>query len=166
MISAQKLFQDHTAQVVLHQILTEAVKEAEENMRRCRDNPDDEVEALSLSRAPISDMPRHSSQSNPTERIAGRMEYILSGKELESKKRKLHEVEEKLQLYDAMMLLFNKKERWFIEHFFHEKQTMVQMIEVAGSPFYGYDRTTVWRFKKRLLSKADQVLEIVYEQRG
>lgn len=166
MISALKLFQEHTAHVVLRRILIDALMEAEEAVRRCNEKPDEEIEALSLCRAPLSDMPRPSTSSSPTERVAERMEIVRSGKEIAAKRRKLHEVELCLQLYDSILPLFTEKEQWFIEHFFLQKQSMVQIVKVAGSPFEGYDRTTVWRFKKRLLEKADRVLEIVYEQRG
>ena len=165
MISAQKLFTDHASHVVLHKLLEDSIKECEIATLQCRQNDTTEIEALSLSRKPLSDMPLAKRGVSATERVADQIRAIKDGEELIAKKRKLQIVSQYLRLYDTIMVMFTEREKWFVNQFFIQKQTMVQIIESAESPFYLYDRSSVWRFKKRLLMKADAMLKMVYEQK-
>lgn len=168
MISALKLFQEHNARLALHQILCNELKDAQLEQRYYQENLDMEIEAQGLRRAPLSDLPKRSTgnMQSPTERIVEHIEDIVLGKRVAAIERKLHETERLIHLFDAILPLFSEKEQWFIENYFLRNQLMTQIIENVDSPFYGYDRTTVWRYKKRLLEKAERVLAIVYEQRG
>lgn len=166
MISAQKLFEDHTAHVVLLQLLEASITETEFLMKQCNQNEDAEIEALSLSRLPLSVMPRAKSGVSPTERVANQLRALKSGRVIAEKESQLHTVLYFLQLYETLMKLFTEREKWFIEQYYNHNLTITQLTEQKGSPFYQYDRSSVWRFKRRLLKKADTMLNIVYEQKG
>lgn len=162
MISAQKLFSDHTAHVALYELLKSAIEELELYRNQCLLDEGREIEALSLSRMPLTDLPRMRSGKSPTERIADRLIAIQDGRDIAEKKRQLATVIQYLHLYDTIITVFTEREKWFVEEFFVQKKTMTVLINSPDSPFFGYDRSSVWRFKKRLLEKADSILGFVY----
>ena len=65
------------------------------------------------------------------------------------------------QLYDALLKTFTPKEQWFVEYHYNQRYTLIALTQLDDSPFKDYDRTTVWKYKKRLLSKADAILQAI-----
>lgn len=166
MISAQDLLSEHTSHLVLYRLLETAIAESTADMEYCKENEDSVIEALSLSQLPLDGMPHLHSRSSPTERIATQVLNLKSGQAIRIKERQLRTVRHYLQLYDTIMELFTEREKWFIDQYYNHKYSLSALIEKSDSPFYGYDRSSVWRFKKRLLTKAEAALSIVYEQKG
>lgn len=162
LISAQQLFQEHAMHITLCRLLKESIAKAEEEQRQWIGNPAAAIEAASLRRAPIGNIPRSPTQGSPTERVVIIMDEMLAEDALEQKRKKLHRIEAYLRLYESLLPLFTAKERWFIEQHFQQQRPMAQLTCLPGSPFEGYDRSTVVRFKQRLFAKADNVLKQVY----
>ena len=65
------------------------------------------------------------------------------------------------QLYDAILKTFTPKEQWFVEYHYNQRYTLIALTQLDDSPFKDCDRTTVWKYKKRLLSKADAILQAI-----
>ena len=162
MITAQKLFSDHATHLALCELLKSKIEELEWYRDQCLLDEDREIEALSLSRRPLSDLPPARSGKSTTERVAERLGVIQDGKDIAEKRRQLAAVKQYLHLYDTIVMVFTEREKWFVEEFFVQKKTMTVLINMPDSPFFGYDRSSVWRFKKRLLKKADSILAVVY----
>lgn len=99
MISAQKLFADHTSHVVLCKLLQEMIADSEIAARECLQNEDEEIEALSLSRKPLSCMPHSKARGSPTEQVVYRIQTIKSGQDMVLKQRQLQIVIHYIRLY-------------------------------------------------------------------
>ena len=103
-------------------------------------------------------MPHTPTQGSPTERV------VLQRAEQEKQEemhRKLQKYLWYQQLYDALLKTFTPKEQWFIEYHYNQRYTLIALTQLDDSPFKDYDRTTVWKYKKRLLSKADAILQAI-----
>lgn len=161
MFSADWLFRNHTTHLVVIQMLRSMLEEADEARMQCLHNPDEEIEAMSIVRPPLDGMPRGHRNNSPTERIALKVDAIRSGDEFAAKQKELQRYQQYVQLYELLLGVLNPKEQWFVEHHYNQRCTLVAMTAMEESPFLGYDRTTVWKFKKRLLAKADAVLNAV-----
>ena len=151
-ITADWLFQNHTAQQVTIQLLARALSSTE----TISINLDDaaEIEGLALARPPL-DMPHTPTQSSPTERVV--LQRAKQEKQ-EDMRQKLQKYLWYQQLYDALLKTFTPKEQWFVEYHYNQRYTLIALTQLDDSPFKDYDRTTVWKYKKRLLSKADAIL--------
>ena len=155
-ITADWLFQNHTAQQVTIQLLAHALSSAE----TISINLDDaaEIEALVLARPPLDGMPHTPTQGSSTERV------VLQHAEQEKQADMRQTLQKYLwyqHLYDALLKTFTPKEQWFIEYHYNQRYTLITLTQLDDSPFKDYDRTTVWKYKKRLLSKADAILQAI-----
>ena len=153
-ITADWLFQNHTAQQVTIQLLAHALSSTETISITLDDAA--EIEGLALARPPLDGMPHTPTQGSPTERV------VLQRAEQEKQADMRHKLQKYLwyqQLYDALLQTFNPKEQWFVEYHYNQRYTLIALTQLDDSPFKDYDRTTVWKYKKRLLSKADAILQ-------
>ncbi len=117
-----------------------------------------EIEALALARPPLDGMPHTPTQGSPTERV------VLQRAEQEKQADMRQTLQKYLwyqQLYDVLLKTFTPKEQWFIEYHYNQRYTLIALTQLDDSPFKDYDRTTVWKYKKRLLSKADAILQAI-----
>ena len=117
-----------------------------------------EIEGLALAHPPLDDMPHTLTQGSPTERV------VLQRAEQEKQadmRQKLQKYLWYQQLYDALLKTFTPKEQWFVEYHYNQRYTLIALTQLDDSPFKDYDRTTVWKYKKRLLSKADAILQAI-----
>ena len=155
-ITADWLFQNHTAQQVTIQLLARALSNTEDAGPNLNDAA--EIEALALARPPLDGMPHTLTQGSPTERV------VLQRAEQEKQADMRHKLQKYLwyqQLYDALLKTFTPKEQWFVEYHYNQRYTLIALTQLDDSPFKDYDRTTVWKYKKRLLSKADAILQAI-----
>ena len=155
-ITADWLFQNHTAQQVTIQLLAHALSSTETISITLDDAA--EIEGLALARPPLDGMPHTPTQGSPTERV------VLQRAEQEKQADMRHKLQKYLwyqQLYDALLQTFNPKEQWFVEYHYNQRYTLIALTQLDDSPFKDYDRTTVWKYKKRLLSKADAILQAI-----
>lgn len=155
-ITADWLFQNHTAQQVTIQLLARALSSSED----IGPNLDDaaEIEGLALAHPPLDGMPHTLTQSSPTERVV--LQHAEQGKQADMRQ-KLQKYLWYQQLYDALLQTFTPKEQWFVEYHYNQRYTLIALTQLDDSPFKDYDRTTVWKYKKRLLSKADAILQAI-----
>ena len=152
-ITADWLFQNHTAQQVTIQLLAHALSSTETTSINLDDAA--EIEALALARPPLDGMPHTLTQGSHTERV------VLQRAEQEKQadmRQKLQKYLWYQQLYDALLQTFTPKEQWFVEYHYNQRYTLIALTQLDDRPFKDYDRTTVWKYKKRLLSKADAIL--------
>ena len=155
-ITADWLFQNHTAQQVTIQLLARALSSTEDAGPNLNDAA--EIEALALARPPLDGMPHTPTQGSPTERV------VLQRAEQEKQEALRQKLQKYLwyqQLYDALLKTFTLKEQWFVEYHYNQRYTLIALTQLDDSPFKDYDRTTVWKYKKRLLSKADAILQAI-----
>ena len=155
-ITADWLFQNHTAQQVTIQLLVRALSSTETTSINLDDAA--EIEALVLARPPLDGMPHTPMQSSPTERV------VLQHAEQEKQADMRQTLQKYLwyqQLHDALLKTFTPKEQWFVEYHYNQRYTLIALTQLDDSPFKDYDRTTVWKYKKRLLSKADAILQAI-----
>ena len=155
-ITADWLFQHHTAQQVTIQLLAHALSSTGTTSINLDDAA--EIEALALARPPLDGMPHTPTQGSPTERV------VLQRAEQEKQadmRQKLQKYLWYQQLYDAILKTFTPKEQWFVEYHYNQRYTLIALTQLDDSPFKDYDRTTVWKYKKRLLSKADAILQAI-----
>ena len=155
-ITADWLFQNHTAQQVTIQLLVRALSSTETTSINLDDAA--EIEALALARPPLDGMPHTPTQGSPTERV------VLQRAEQEKQadiRQKLQKYLWYQQLYDALLKTFTPKEQWFVEYHYNQRYTLIALTQLDDSPFKDYDRTTVWKYKTRLLSKADAILQAI-----
>lgn len=103
-------------------------------------------------------MPRQPAYESRTEHVVLKLDALYSGTENTAKRQELRRYQWYIQLYELLLGILNTKERWFIEQHYNRQSTLAAITALEDGPFYGYDRTTVWKFKKRLLAKADAVL--------
>ena len=153
-ITADWLFQNHTAQQVTIQLLARALSSTEDAGPNLNDAA--EIEALALARPPLDGMPHTPTQGSSTERV------VLQHAEQEKQADMRQTLQKYLwyqHLYDALLKTFTPKEQWFIEYHYNQRYTLITLTQLDDSPFKDYDRTTVWKYKKRLLSKADAILQ-------
>ena len=114
---------------------------------------DDELLARALKRTPYDGMPRTSSLSNPTEKIA--LELAEQHKEYAQKRKKL---EQYILLYEALFATFDEKGKWFIHQHYNEKKSLRTLITQPNSLFLDYNYSSIWRYKKKLLEDAEKTL--------
>ena len=155
-ITADWLFQNHTAQQVTIQLLARALSSTETINITLDDAA--EIDALALARPPLDGMPHTLTQGSPTERV------VLQRAEQEKQadiRQKFQKYLWYQQLYDALLKTFTPKEQWFVEYHYNQRYTLIALTLLDDSPFKDYDRTTVWKYKKRLLSKADAILQAI-----
>ena len=155
-ITADWLFQNHTAQQVTIQLLARALSSTETTSINLDDAA--EIEALVLARPPLDGMPHTPTQGSPTERVV--LQRVEQEKQ-EAMRQKLQKYLWYQQLYDALLKTFTLKEQWFVEYHYNQRYTLIALTQLDDSPFKDYDRTTVWKYKKRLLSKADAILQTI-----
>ena len=153
-ITADWLFQNHTAQQVTIQLLVRALSSTEDAGPNLNDAA--EIEGLALARPPLDGMPHTPTQGSPTERVV--LQRVEQEKQ-EAMRQKLQKYLWYQQLYDALLKTFTLKEQWFVEYHYNQRYTLIALTQLDDSPFKDYDRTTVWKYKKRLLSKADAILQ-------
>ena len=147
-ITADWLFQNHTAQQVTIQLLARVLSSSEDIGPNLNDAA--EIEGLALARPPLDGIPHTPTQGSPTERV------VLQRAEQEKQADMRQTLQKYLwyqQLYDVLLKTFTPKEQWFIEYHYNQRYTLIALTQLDDSPFKDYDRTTVWKYKKRLLSK-------------
>ena len=109
-ITADWLFQNHTAQQVTIQLLARALSNTEDAGPNLNDAA--EIEALALVRPPLDGMPHTLTQGSPKERV------VLQRAEQEKQEAMRQKLQKYLwyqQLYDALLKTFTPKEQWFVE---------------------------------------------------
>ena len=66
-----------------------------------------------------------------------------------------------LQLYESVCTCMTEKEKWLIQHHYIDEISLAAITEMRASPFFNCAKSTVWRFKMRLLDKANTFLSAV-----
>ena len=161
MLSADWLFSNHSTHLVVIKLLTAKLDEIDEMRNRSCSEQNKDIETWSVARPVLDGMPTGTSQSSRTERIVIKNEDIYSDKAYARKQEELRQYQWYVQLYTLLVETFTAKEKWFVDQHYNQQLTLVAMTSLPDSPFYGCDRSTVWKFKKRLLTKADAILSSV-----
>lgn len=161
MLSADWLFRNHTTHLVVIKLLNAQIDEINEMRNLSQREQNSDIESWSVARPVQDGMPREASQNSRVERIVIRLDNIYSEETYNQKQKELRQYRWFAQLYDSLLETLSTKEKWFIEQHYHQQHTLVSITELADSPFFGYDRSTVWKFKKKLLAKADAILRSV-----
>lgn len=85
--------------------------------------------------------------------------YELAGEQRSDLEQQRREQLRHLQLYDAVMASLTTKEQWLVRHIYGDEISLSRLTEDTRSPFYQCAKSTVWRYKDRLLCKANAFLK-------
>ena len=121
-----------------------------------------DVAGAQLARPPLDGTPRAPQQTGTTERMAIRL-YEFSGESKEALEQQRLVYLRYLQLYESVCACMTEKEKWLIQHHYIDELSLSALTEMRTSPFFNCAKSTVWRFKMRLLEKADSFLSAVLE---
>lgn len=156
MITAEWLFRNHTIHLALVTLLSDEIS-FEAEMESMQKSHEMEIEELALGRLPLDGLPHTSNRISSTERIVFKLED-KAVREQDTRQWQLLQYRRYIQMYDTIITILTPKERWFIEKYYIQKHTITSISEEKGSPFEGCVRSTIWRFKQRLIKRADELL--------
>lgn len=84
--------------------------------------------------------------------------YELAGEQRSDLEQQRREQLRHMQLYDAAMSCLTSKEQWLVKQIYGDEHSLAKLTVDSRSPFYQCAKSTVWRFKERMLLKADAFL--------
>ena len=156
MITAEWLFKNHARHLALVSLLYNEIS-YESDMETMQKNHDMDIEGLALGRLPLDGLPHTPTYNSATEQIMLKLEDSAI-REQSDRQWQLLQYRRYIQMYDSLITILTPKERWFVDMYYIQKHTIVSISEQKGSPFEGCVRSTIWRFKQRLLKRADELL--------
>ena len=159
MVDAQWLFENHRSHLsmkkyiqarISHILQPESISNA------------DEILSQAL-RMPVLGMPiQNNTQGSSTERIAINLSIDNdngTNAVIEDYKRMLELYSFLLELYEAAVAMLTSRELWLINAIYNEGLTISEICEMRDSPFGICDRSTIFRNRKRIISKVNQFLQ-------
>jgi len=156
MESAEWIFTNHKLLQSTLQLLKEkkTLLETKESTEAERDA---EIGGIALKSPILDGMPHAHTNSSSTEWAVIKLNDTDFNHQALSQE--ILRYEQLLHLYEAIMHLFNEKERWFVENYYDNNHSMTSMVSMESSPFKNLSRATMSNYKKRLLQKASEFLK-------
>ena len=118
------------------------------------------ISAMTLARPELSVPAQHNSQASITEHAALHWQEhtVPTGDNAEDLHRLLRDYEKDLQLYDILMTLLTEQEVWFVQQHYEKKIPIAQICLLPDNPFNTCCRSTLGRYRDRMLRKADEFI--------
>lgn len=159
-MNAKWLFENHLNHLAMVRYLTAQAAE----QARLRDQLRDEtIEGLALARPCMDGMPHASSySSSPTEWVALTYEDVLNGEPPIASA--LAEYRRYLRLFDCAMVCLTDNEKWLVDQHFIQGIPMAVLAQLQDNPYGPCVRSTLWRYKERVLEKVDRFLSTCHEE--
>lgn len=159
MITAEWLFRNHCDHVAMAKLLEIQLDTEATSISMTEKERDEEIAAMVLARPTYDGLPKsHGKRGNSTERTVlalNRPELAMHIAELQ---KQLTVYRYLLRTYDSLMSILEDSEQQFITYYYGKRLSLSGMTEAVGSPVYGLSKTTVWTYKKILLTKCDSLL--------
>lgn len=155
MVTVETLFEKHTYYVALVKVLRNEIEYSERQLSQDSIERDEEIASMVLSHAAVIE--HHTASQYRASATEGAALKLLP-EEIARKRGLLVQCERQLFLYNVILSTLIPKEQWFVSKHYCEKVPMSQMIRDKESPFFEYSRSTVWRYKQRLLKRANDTL--------
>ena len=134
-----------------------------------RDADADEILARVLARPSLCAPPQRTSQGSSTERVA----LLLREKEGDQSKSAMNDYVENLSccqflldIYDMIIAAITPDEAWLVDTFYVRKQTSTAIQNLPDCPFGPCDRSTLYRKRKRIIHKANTLIQSLILKEG
>ena len=127
------------------------------------DQTAEEIEGIILKRPPLGIPFQNNHQGSTTERVAIELNEdkdLLTEKSIKKYSDALAVCRYYLEVYEAVILFLNEREAWLIEKIYNQSMTLSIISTLPESPYKSYDRTTLYRIKKKIIEKANHFLQM------
>ena len=85
--------------------------------------------------------------------------HEYTGVSIEELEKQRKEQLRQLQLYDAVVAILTEKEQWLVRQIYANELSLSYLTVAKNSPFRDCAKSTIWRYKDRILRKADAFLQ-------
>ncbi len=134
-----------------------------------RDADAEEILARVLARPSLCAPPQRTAQGSTTERVA----LQLQGKETDQSKSAMNDYLENLsccqfllEIYDTIISAITPNEAWLVDAFYVRKLTSTAIQNMPDCPFGPCDRSTLYRKRKRIIHKANTLIQSLILKEG
>ena len=158
MLDATWLFEHHQEHLALEKYLKSQMVHLPLNVKL---EEAEEIESQVLFRPMLGTSPPKIRQGSSTEQVAL---HLQETREKQSKEIKaeyetmLSACRFMIELYDAVLLSLRPQEAWLIDKTFIQGLSLSAISEIPDCAYSGYDRSTIYRKRKKAIEKADHFI--------